>query len=170
MTSYGDIALSLSKGSSSWAGEDQPSNRRKHLLRPEKMTLSGIAKFEYGLGVETKGFWLIRNPLTKGKHVWIWGNTGDEDQQSRHLCRTARAACVPPSLPVCACPCSRGPLYSCLQGSLVPQGPLDLPAHQHFPLHKFWFSSLIVLHHLAWAFLHLSSASLVPEQKGWFNR
>lgn len=44
-------------------------------------------------------------------------------------------------------------------GSLVPQGPLDLPAHQdcvhqdcvhvHFPPQKFWFSSLIVLQHLA---------------------
>lgn len=102
-------ALSLLKGSSSWAREDQPSSRRRHLLRPEKMTLSGVAKCEYGLGGGVKGCWLIRDPLIKEKIFWIWGNCHHGDLQSRCICGTARVVCVPPSLPACACPCSRGP-------------------------------------------------------------
>lgn len=155
-------ALNLSKGSSSWAREDQPSNKRRHLLRPKKMTLSGIAKCEYGLEGRDQRLLADQKSSYKRKKNLNLGKLPSQGQ-SRNLCWTARTACVPPSLPVCTCSCSRGPPCFSLLGSLVPQGPLDLPAHQHFPLHKFWFSSLIVLHHLAWAFLHLSSAYLVCE-------
>lgn len=173
------IALSLSKGSSSWAREDQPSSRKRHLLRPEKMTLSGIAKCEYGLGDGDQRLLADQKASykRKKKKIWIWGNCHHGYLQSRRLCGTARArhmyhllslpAPAPGVLPVPVCslpapfcflpactriPCSSGASWFA-----------NSSAHQHFPLHKFWFSSLIVLQHLAWAFLLVSSSYLVPE-------
>lgn len=119
-------------------------------------------------GVETKGSWLIRNPLIKGKtsefgETAIAGTCSQDvsvrlpGQPVCHLLSMPVHAPAPGAFPV--------PAFSLPACTRIPHssGSLDLPAHQHFPLHIFWLSSLIVLQHLAWAFLHISSAYLVPE-------
>lgn len=177
------IALSLSKGSSSWAREDQPSSRKRHLLRPEKMTLSGIAKCEYGLWDGDQRLLADQKASykrKKKKNLNLGKLPSRVPAVKTSLWDCQGTACVSPSFS--PCPCSRGPPCSCLLPACSLPAPFcflpactripcssgascfaNSSAHQHFPLHKFWFSSLIVLQHLAWAFLLVSSSYLVPE-------
>lgn len=121
------IALSLSKGSSSWAREDQPSSRKRHLLRPEKMTLSGIAKCEYGLGDGDQRLLADQKASYKRKKKYL--NLGKLPPRvlavKTSLWDCQGTACVSPSFS--PCPCSRGPPCSCL----LPACSLLLPPCLH---------------------------------------
>lgn len=137
------IALSLSKGSSSWAREDQPSSRKRHLLRPEKMTLSGIAKCEYGLGDGDQRLLADQKASYKRKKkISEFGETATTGTCSQDVSvgLPGHGMCITffLSLPLLqgsslflSAPCLLPSASSLLApGSHVPQGPLDLPTHQ----------------------------------------
>lgn len=75
-------ALSMPKGSSSFAREKQPSNRKRHLLRPEKVMLSSITRCTYGLGSGDQRLPVVQRASYKRKNIFVWGNCHHGDLRS----------------------------------------------------------------------------------------
>lgn len=143
------------------------------MLRPEKVTLSGIRRYACGLGGGGQRLLAVWKASYKRKKILnLWRPSSWGSAVMMGICShdvhvgLPGAASMLPALPACAkgpdapscAACSRGPASPCLlaPGSLAPQGPLGLPAHQDYvyqdhvrvffsPTSSVWFSSLMLL-------------------------